>query len=236
MIWNLRHPMCLGQPVTQIRLVEWSIELWHEWFRCDMTHPYATLLIHIWHDSSICDMTHPYATLLIQMWHDFQLVVRHNHAKKKQSHATQTKNSYVTWLIHMRHYSSLCDITFNSSCDTFMTHTNTVTAHINEFCQIGTSHIPTKLVRNSEKNRRVTSSRATVCTNHPRTPLPRHPQNLALCWSLFRAPGVLCVCVCVCVCVVSGSVRVCLWLCVWILMCVCVWVFMYTYTWCIRIA
>ena len=83
-----------------------------EWFISDMTHPYATWLIHMRHDSFtcelchkceivihvysficewfICDMTHPYTTWLIHLW-----VV------------SQVWNSHPYVLIHMWHDSSL---------------------------------------------------------------------------------------------------------------------------------
>jgi len=83
------------------------LNLWHEFFTCDITRLYVSWLVHVWHDSFMCDihvwrdsfmcdMTHSCVTWLIHMWHD--------------SFVCSMTHSYVTWLIHVWHDSFIRDV------------------------------------------------------------------------------------------------------------------------------
>jgi len=79
----------------------WLIRLWHDSFVCHVTHSI------IWYASFMCDMTLSYVTSLIQTWN------MTDSSRRYDSLISDMTHSHVTWLIHMLHDSSICDMPYS---------------------------------------------------------------------------------------------------------------------------
>jgi len=136
--WVVVLHSTLSSELTFENFCRCSMIVWKFWtlsrrmcdmtYVCDMTHMCVTWLICVWHDSYVCDMTHMCVTWLICVWHD-SYVTRLIHACTHDScmcvHMTHAcvrihvcthdscmyhvTHACVTWLIHVRHGSCMCD-------------------------------------------------------------------------------------------------------------------------------